>query len=229
MNLSIEYIPPSALTAYSKNARMHSDEQIEQLCRSIQQFGFNVPVLANADGQIIAGHGRVMAANRSGLEQIPVIRIEHLTEDQVRAYVIADNKIALNAGWDFELLSSELSDLAEAGFDLELTGFDEQELDGLLAEVSAIIPDDRWQNELLPVAPVDQVSVRPSSEPVQEALSQEQDKPSASGDRYSNFEILMIHHNKVELVEKLSKVRSMYGYPKLEDALMHVVRAFDEE
>jgi ParB-like chromosome segregation protein Spo0J len=224
MKLKIEYTPLSALKAYDRNARMHSDEQLEQLASSIKHFGFNVPVLAKADGTIIAGHGRVMAAEIAGLDKIPVIRIEHLSEEQVKAFVIADNKIALNAGWDFEKLSSELSDLAEAGFDLELTGFDEQELDGLLADLSAIIPE----TELMPVVPADQVSVRPAS-PIVQTYSEEEGKPSASSDRYSNFEILMIHENKLELVDKLSKVRSIYGYPKLEDALMHVVRAYEED
>ena len=116
------------LTAYENNSRTHSDEQIQQIIASINEFGFTNPVLVDAENGIIAGHGRVMAAQKLGLEKVPCIRLAHLTETQKRAYIIADNKLALNAGWDEEMLGLELADLREADFDLGLLGFDESEL-----------------------------------------------------------------------------------------------------
>ena len=125
------------LRAYDKNARTHSEDQIRQVARSIEEFGFTNPVLVDAAGMIVAGHARVKAAESLGLEQVPTICLEHLTPAQVRAYVIADNAIALNAGWDEELLRQELAALEGMDFDLTLTGFDDAEIDRLLADVDS--------------------------------------------------------------------------------------------
>src|SRR5262245_10249519 len=103
------------LIPYARNARVHSPEQIGQLAASIREFGFTNPVLIDADGGIIAGHGRVLAAQKLGLDTVPTIDVSYLTEAQRRAYVIADNKLALNASWDSELLAVELSELMEVG------------------------------------------------------------------------------------------------------------------
>lgn len=112
-----------ALTEYKNNARTHSPEQVAKIARSIQEFGFINPVLINKDNVIIAGHGRVMAAKELGMTEVPCLRVEHLTEAQMRAYVIADNKLAEDAGWDMEILQNELSALQELDFDISLTGF----------------------------------------------------------------------------------------------------------
>jgi ParB-like chromosome segregation protein Spo0J len=117
-----------SLIPYARNSRTHSDEQVAQIAASIREFGFTNPVLVDAEGGIIAGHGRVLAARKLGMTKVPVIELGHLTETQRRAYVIADNKLALNAGWDEELLRLELDDLAADGFDLPLTGFSLGEL-----------------------------------------------------------------------------------------------------
>ena len=123
-----------ALIPYVRNARTHSDEQVSQVAGSIREFGFTNPVLVGADNDIIAGHGRIMAAKKLGLEKVPCIRLGYLTEAQKRAYVIADNKLALNSGWDEELLKLELISLRdEEAFDLGLTGFSDTELVSLLA------------------------------------------------------------------------------------------------
>jgi hypothetical protein len=122
----------SSLVPYAENSRTHSDEQIDQICASIKEFGFTVPVLIDEAGGIIAGHGRVMAAQKMGIEEVPAMVATGWTEGQKRAYVIADNKLALNAGWDEEKLASELAALRDMDFDLNLTGFDESELDTLL-------------------------------------------------------------------------------------------------
>ena len=124
------------LIPYARNARTHSDTQVAQIAASIAEFGFNNPVLADPKGGIIAGHGRVLAAQTLGLDRVPVIVLAHLSEHQKRAFRLADNKLALNAGWDLETLRLELEALAAQDFQLDLTGFHEQELKELLAEES---------------------------------------------------------------------------------------------
>lgn len=130
MRPKLEYLKPSELVPYERNARTHSDEQIEQIKASIAEFGFTNPVLIDRDGVIIAGHGRATAAKEMGLETVPVIRLGDLTPEQVKALRIADNRLALNAGWDEELLRIELSELED--FDLDILGFSLDELDALV-------------------------------------------------------------------------------------------------
>ena len=119
------------LIPYAKNARTHSDEQVAQIAGSIKEFGFNNPVLVDKDNSVIAGHGRLMAARKLGMDKVPVVELNHLTESQRKAYVLADNRIALNSGWDTSMLSLELQDLKD-DIDLSLLGFDPDELDALL-------------------------------------------------------------------------------------------------
>lgn len=137
MKQQIEYIKTEKLVPYARNSRTHSDEQVQQIMGSIKEFGFTNPVLVDGDGVIIAGHGRTMAAQRLGMKEVPCLRLSHLTEAQKRAYVIADNKLALNAGWDDEMLALELRNLRDEDFDLSLTGFDDAELAALLADAVA--------------------------------------------------------------------------------------------
>ena len=127
----IEMKSVEELIQYSKNARTHSESQIAQIANSIIEFGFTNPVLIDGDKGIIAGHGRLMAAKKLNLSQIPVVTLDHLSEAQKRAYIIADNKLAENAGWDEEILANELQDLKEENFDLDLIGFEDQELEKL--------------------------------------------------------------------------------------------------
>lgn len=134
MKHQIEYIETEKLVPYARNSRTHSDEQVQQIMGSIKEFGFTNPILVDADGLIIAGHGRTMAAQRMGIKEVPCLRLGHLTDAQKKAYVIADNKLALNAGWDDEMLRLEFADLQDADFDLSLTGFDDDELNALLAK-----------------------------------------------------------------------------------------------
>lgn len=128
----IERWPVERLLPYAANARTHPDDQIAQIAGSIAEFGFNVPCLVDERGVLIAGHGRLLAARKLGLAEVPVIRLDHLTDAQARAFRIADNQIAVNAGWDDATLSAELARLKEDGVDLELLGFPESELDRLL-------------------------------------------------------------------------------------------------
>jgi len=132
--LQIELWPIERLIPYARNARTHSNEQVAQIAGSIAAFGFNNPVLVEPEGGIIAGHGRVLAESKLHLNEVPVIVLGHLSENQRRAFRLADNKLALNAGWDEEMLRVELQALAEEALSLELTGFDERELEELLAQ-----------------------------------------------------------------------------------------------
>jgi DNA modification methylase len=133
-SLRVESWPLTCLIPYARNARTHSAEQVAQIAASIAEFGFNNPVLADPKGGIIAGHGRVLAAAKLGLAQVPVIVLGHLSENQKRAFRLADNQMALNAGWDLEMLQLELEALAAENFNLDLIGFDEQELKELLEQ-----------------------------------------------------------------------------------------------
>lgn len=130
--IKVDYLPISALIPFARNSRTHSDAQVAQIAASIREFGFTNPILIDGDKGIIAGHGRLQAARKLGLAEVPCIMLEGLTDAQKRAYVIADNKLALNAGWDMDLLSSEIEGLGEDGFDLSLLGFNEDELAKLL-------------------------------------------------------------------------------------------------
>jgi len=131
--LEVIYRPIGDVHPYGLNARTHSDEQIAQVVESIREYGWTNPILVQDDLTIVAGHARLEAAKRIGLEEVPTIMLGDLTEEQVRAYVLADNKLAENAGWDEEVLAGELWALKDAGFDLGLTGFSQEELSSLLA------------------------------------------------------------------------------------------------
>jgi len=142
--MHVEYRPISDLKPSNRNARTHSRKQINQVARSIEEFGFTNPVLTDDTGRIIAGHCRLEAAKLLGLQEVPTLRLSHLNEAQIRAYMIADNKLAENAGWDKGILTIEFQELIELGFDLEFTGFSMAEIDLTLAEIgeSASSTDD---------------------------------------------------------------------------------------
>jgi DNA modification methylase len=153
-DLVIEYRPLDSLVAYVRNARTHSEAQIAQIAASIREFGWTNPILVDGDNGVIAGHGRLAAAKLLGLAQVPVIELAGMSEQQKRAYVLADNKLALNAGWDDDLLRLELGELRDAGADLGLIGFDGDEIKALFAPRNAGLtkPDE------VPEPPVDPVS-----------------------------------------------------------------------
>lgn len=133
MAQSIEHWAIERLIPYSRNARTHSDAQVAQIAASIREFGFNAPILVDGAAGVIAGHGRLLAARKLGLSTVPVIVLDHLNENQKRAYVLADNQLTVNAGWDDELLRLELQALADADYDTSLIGFEDDELAALLA------------------------------------------------------------------------------------------------
>lgn len=136
MTLKIETRPVADLIPYIANSRTHSDAQVAQIAASIKEFGWTSPILIDGDNTIIAGHGRLLAARKLGMESVPAIVLDHLSKAQQRALVIADNQLALNAGWDIQLLKAEIEDLNLEGFDLELLGFDERELGNFILEAN---------------------------------------------------------------------------------------------
>ena len=156
--MNIETIAVDLLIPYARNSRTHSDEQVAQIAASIREFGFTNPVLIDGQDGIIAGHGRVLGARKLGMSDVPCIRLAHLSEAQKRAYVIADNKLALNAGWDEKMLALELQDLQGMDFDLSLTGFLGNEIDELLAELDAT-PEGETDADETPEVQAEAVSV----------------------------------------------------------------------
>ena len=155
--LKITDIALDKLIPYAKNARTHSDAQVAQIAASIREFGWTNPVLVDGENGIIAGHGRVLAARKLDMAKVPCIELKHLTEAQRRAYVIADNKLALNAGWDEQLLGLELAELDADGFDLSLTGFGDDEIGALVGALGAT--DGLTDPDEAPEAPEQPVSV----------------------------------------------------------------------
>jgi ParB-like chromosome segregation protein Spo0J len=131
----------NSLRPHASNARQHSKRQIRQIADSIRRFGFTNPILICSDGIILAGHGRIMAAKELGIGEVPTLALDHMTSDERRAYVLADNKLALNAGWDQELLASELQALIDLDFDVSLTGFAQAEIDQILADLDDAATD----------------------------------------------------------------------------------------
>lgn len=151
----IELKSVDELIPYSKNARTHSESQVAQIAASIIEFGFTNPVLIDGEKGIIAGHGRLMAAKKLGLKEVPVVVLDHLSETQKKAYIIADNKLAENAGWDEEILASELADLKDENFNLDLIGFEDQELEKIFAN---LYEKENEQEEEIPEASENPIS-----------------------------------------------------------------------
>lgn len=150
--MQIKTVAVQQLIPYVKNSRTHSDAQVAQIAASIKEFGWTNPILVDGENGIIAGHGRLMAARKLGHTEVPVIELAHMTDSQKKAYVIADNQLAMNAGWDTSLLSLELADLKDQGFNLDILGFDPKELDKLLEPEQV---DGLTDEDAVPEAPVE--------------------------------------------------------------------------
>lgn len=244
MKLQIKYVPIGELVLNPRNARQHSDEQIAVIRKSIKQFGFTNPVLINGDNMLIAGEGRYLAAKAEGLKTIPAISLAHLSIDEQRAYAIADNRIPLSSSWNLELLKDELEKLDSVDFDLSTLGFDDTELDDLLEEAEALLPQaiepratgtetaesysGDTQAQRLPRAQ-DEASEQEEEAPTEDQREAPSYQPVAAepkgSDRdYSVLELVMVHSDKVFVVEYLNKVRQDRHFDKLADALVHVVK-----
>jgi ParB-like chromosome segregation protein Spo0J len=155
---NIELRSVASLRPHAGNARRHSKKQIGQIADSIRRFGFTNPVLISDDGDIVAGHGRTLAAQQLGMTSIPTLRLSHLTPTERRAYVLADNKLALNAGWDADLLAVELQGLIDLDFEVDLTGFSIAEIDRVLDDAKQRSPVDTAPEDVIPVPPARAVS-----------------------------------------------------------------------
>lgn len=146
--LHVEQIAVTDLIPFAKNSRTHSDSQVAQIAGSIREFGFTNPLLIDEQNGVIAGHGRLLAARKLNLEEVPCIRLEGLSDAQKRAYVIADNKIALNAGWDEKLLALELKELGDLGFDTDTVGFTSEEIAELSLEDIAAVTEEPYTRKI---------------------------------------------------------------------------------
>lgn len=148
MSYKYKVLPIKNLIPYINNSRTHSDEQVNQIASSIKEFGFTNPILIDEQGGIIAGHGRIMAAEKLSIAELPTITLEGLTESQKKAYIIADNQLALNAGWDMNTLKLELETLTELNFDLKLLGFEDDFLSELLNYEENITDSDDYAEDI---------------------------------------------------------------------------------
>jgi DNA modification methylase len=157
-SLGIEYRQVAALIPYARNPRTHNETQVAKIAASIVEFGWTNPILVDGDNGIIAGHGRLAAARKLGLDTVPVIELSHLSVNQKRAYVIADNRLALDAGWDEEMLALELADLTSAGYDLALTGFDDVDLEAMFGDPEGEGVEGNTDDDAVPEVPVTPVS-----------------------------------------------------------------------
>lgn len=233
MNLEITYRQVSALIPYANNARVHDAQNVGEIARSIQRFGFLDPVGIDQSGSIVWGHGRVLAAELIGLETVPTIMLPaNLSGDEIKALRLAHNKLAEKSGWDNDLLRLELEQLKGLDFDLAVTGFDESEVDNLLRDFEqefAAEPPRRVMPNITIEDPEEKdASVAPEEEEEEpEAEEEPAPIPKSSDDTYSQFSIVMQHENKLWLVDLLNKVRNAKGLDKIEDALVEIGRAYE--
>lgn len=229
-DLRIHYKRVEELTPYVRNAKEHPQSQIDELCGLIREFGFVNPIIVDQTGELIAGHGRLLAAKQMGMEKVPCVVVNHLTEDQRKALRLADNKVSTKSTWNFKNIADEVNALNLAGFDLHLTAFNQSELDSLISEADDIIPDDfsepapRIEHPQVPSEPV---SKAPPQE-VSGELERVEPRPRATDDEYSNFELVMLHKNKVQLVELLARIKEQRQLDKVEDAIMILVNSWEE-
>ena len=213
--LKIEYKNIDDLIPYVNNTRTHSEEQVNQIASSIKEFGFTNPVLIDKNDGLIAGHGRVMGAKKLGLKEVPTITLDNLTEAQKKAYIIADNKIALNAGWDEELLKIELQSLQEMDFDLSLTGFSDEELKDfdLDIEDKMIINDDNPYSQKVEIPTYEPDGEKPSFSEMYE-----DEKVLKLIDKIENSSV----DNEIKQFLKLSAYRHLkFNYEKIANYYAH--------
>lgn len=203
--------PLDSLVPYERNPNTHPEEQIEQIANSIRQWGWTVPVLIDEKGMVIAGHGRVYAARKLGMDEVPCIVADRWSEEQKRAYVIADNKLQEGSEWDYATMASELRDLMDGGFDVDLTGISNTELQVFSGTES----DDEFSFDFSPdISPVNM------SEPV--GMSDEGPRKKTD-EGYVEFAIVMQEENKRRLMTRLNEIKEKHGVESNEDALMIMV------
>ncbi len=193
------------LIPYERNPKIHSEQQIQQIADSIREWGWTVPVVIDESGNVLAGHGRLFAAESIGIEEVPCVVASNWSEEQKKAYIIADNKVQENSSWDFSLLSEEINNLSENGFDLEKLGLSEADIN-LLQNLS---PDEEFKFDYDDVVP--DVSDVSSSE------------PSKTTDGYVEFAVVLSEADKKQLMSQINKVKADYQIESNADALMMIV------
>jgi ParB-like chromosome segregation protein Spo0J len=202
--MKFEKIQTARLVPYARNARTHSEAQVAQIAASIKEFGFLSPIVVDGDYGIMAGHGRVLAARMLGLETVPCVRADHLTENQKRAYIIADNRLAETSEWDQKMLALELEDLRLDGFDIDLTGFSADALDALMDGGES----DRYFD---------------GGEP-----PNDENKPAKkTDDNYSSFELVLRYENKLRLLQVIGRIKQEHNIVSTEDAFMVMVNGYE--
>jgi len=205
-----------SLIPYARNSRTHSDEQVAQIAASIREFGFLNPIIVDGDNGIIAGHGRVLAAQKLKIDQLPCIEANHLTEAQRKAYVIADNKLALNAGWDNELLRIELDELKGLGFDVTLTGFDLDEIDLLTVnegeELDSELDIDKYTSKI--EAPI--YEIKGEKPPISELYDN-----SKTGDLYEKIKSADLPDDVRGFLMAAASRHTVFNYEKIAEFYAH--------
>jgi hypothetical protein len=191
----------SELIPYARNSRTHSDAQVAQIAASIREWGWTMPVLIDENGNVIAGHGRLLAAQKLGLLDVPCMTANGWSEAKRRAYVIADNKIALNAGWDVDLLKIELEEIRDIGFDIELTGFSESIFEDSLFEENG----ESYEDYSAP------------------------SEPKKTDDEYAEFCVVLLVEEKKRLLSVLKKIKDEHGAQSHEDALKILVETYGQD
>lgn len=239
MQLKIQYRAVSGLVPYAQNAKKHDAKNVGELAHIIQKFGFLDPVGIDADGVIVWGHGRVLAAELLGMATVPTITLpSNLSTEELRALRIAHNKMAEKSGWDEDTLRLELEELKGFDFDMSATGFDGLELDNLLRDVERdFAAFEEPPRRVMPNITVGEEEA--NDDDTEEGDDDGEDdaptppvtpvapEPKSSDDHYSQFSIVMLHENKVRLMDTLDKLRNDKGLDKLEDALMELVHIYD--
>lgn len=198
----LEEAPIDSLVPYARNARTHSESQVAQLAASIREFGFNNPIIVDKAGTILAGHGRIAAARKLGLETVPVLRVP-LSGAAARAYILADNRLAMSAGWDDEMLKVEMESLLEDDFDLSITGFSQGEIDALLGGGDELFDEGM-------------------------ELEGDEGEPTKTKDGYAEFAIVLTIENKERLLRRLNEIKNAEGIESMEDALMLMVEGYGQ-
>ena len=216
-----------------RNAKEHPQSQIDELVELIKNFGFVNPILIDQANEIIAGHGRLLAAKQIGMQKVPCVVLNHLTDDQRKALRLADNKVSAKSTWNYQNLSDELNALRISDFDLSLTAFSDDEINSFINDANSIIPDDFGEIEPTPRIQAPIVEHTPQSKPAPTEVSGELQRveptrPRATDDDYSNFELVMLHPNKVRLMETLARIKEQHGLDKIEDAMMMLVDKWSE-
>jgi len=209
------------LVPYARNARHHTPEQIDQIAASIAEFGWTVPVLVDEAGEIIAGHGRVMAAEQLGIKTVPAATVTGWSKDKRRAYALADNKLALSSSWDIEMLASELEELGESDFDLALTGFSDDELGRISDDAAELALGLEMAEDGFPGG------LQADTPEGEEAAADGPENGSQAASNYS-LSVPMDYEQRQEAFTILREIKKSNGYDTTADALLHALRLCKE-